>query len=107
MFIFIMDPATTTLSTLPYTTLFRSERIEDLPQAAARPNLKAFPVEVSRETGQVAPSVLERKDRKSTRLNSSHITISYAVFRLKKKKNNEDSDQLHRKFQDKPNICDE
>src|SRR5437773_4640570 len=61
MFIFIMDPATTTLSTLPYTTLFRSERIEDLPQAAARPNLKAFPVEVSRETGQVAPSVLERK----------------------------------------------
>src|SRR6266540_6671640 len=30
----------------------------------------------------------EREDRKSTRLNSSHITISYAVFCLKKKKNN-------------------
>src|SRR5689334_23785246 len=33
------------------------------------------------------PEVLHRQDRKSTRLNSSHSSISYAVFCLKKKKN--------------------
>src|SRR3712207_7033743 len=40
----------------------------------------------SRTTRKVAPAVI--KDRKSTRLNSSHANISYAVFCLKKKKNN-------------------
>src|SRR5471032_1311380 len=37
--------------------------------------------------GRGTPSHIKRTDRKSTRLNSSHITISYAVFCLKKKKN--------------------
>src|SRR5437773_9709352 len=58
----------------PYTTLFRSE-----PQAAA----------VGDHGGQGAGSHAHDRghetDRKSTRLNSSHITISYAVFCLKKK----------------------
>src|SRR2546426_3619171 len=36
--------------------------------------------------GQVAESVAVGRDRKSTRLNSSHLVISYAVFCLKKKK---------------------
>src|SRR2546426_4465123 len=35
----------------------------------------------------------QRQDRKSTRLNSSHLVISYAVFCLKKKKNNNNSTQ--------------
>src|SRR5699024_12412625 len=35
--------------------------------------------------GKVGPRVLEAVDRKSTRLNSSHVSISYAVFCLKKK----------------------
>src|SRR5256885_12355411 len=35
----------------------------------------------------------ERRDRKSTRLNSSHLVISYAVFCLKKKKNNSLTDR--------------
>src|SRR6266540_84309 len=39
-----------------------------------------------RQPGRCAPSSSPRRDRKSTRLNSSHITISYAVFCLKKKK---------------------
>src|SRR5690606_42020403 len=41
------------------------------------------------QVGQVAlsPSYIRRQDRKSTRLNSSHVKISYAVFCLKKKKN--------------------
>src|SRR5690606_40470240 len=36
-----------------------------------------------------------RRDRKSTRLNSSHVKISYAVFCLKKKKNNESNTNRH------------
>src|SRR5690625_6548009 len=39
------------------------------------------------EVGQVKEELDSRKDRKSTRLNSSHVAISYAVFCLKKKKN--------------------
>jgi len=50
--------------------------------------------------------LLSHKDRKSTRLNSSHITISYAVFCLKKKKRNETApmQQLdgHRPHRPKP-----
>src|SRR5256885_5281387 len=38
-----------------------------------------------------------RLDRKSTRLNSSHLVISYAVFCLKKKKNNNNNHSPHRK----------
>src|SRR5690625_6629418 len=37
-------------------------------------------------TGQTPDEVLARRDRKSTRLNSSHVAISYAVFCLKKKR---------------------
>src|SRR5690625_6059546 len=67
------------ISTLfPYTTLFRSL----LPTTACRPR---------RLTGlllpfQQAAALDPREDRKSTRLNSSHVAISYAVFCLKKKK---------------------
>src|SRR5438874_5641500 len=40
----------------------------------------------------VEPRYVRGKDRKSTRLNSSHVEISYAVFCLKKKKNNNNND---------------
>src|SRR5690625_6938561 len=58
----------------PYTTLFRSDR-ESLPwlRAAVEAAEEGYPPPV-------------RSDRKSTRLNSSHVAISYAVFCLKKKK---------------------
>src|SRR5207247_10747022 len=56
----------------PYTTLFRSGRF--LPQLPVQPA----------EVGQRQP--FHQEDRKSTRLNSSHEWISYAVFCLKKKK---------------------
>src|SRR5204862_3649693 len=60
----------------PYTTLFRS------PRPAER-----FPAQdACRRPEQRADH--RRGDRKSTRLNSSHVEISYAVFCLKKKKNN-------------------
>src|ERR1022692_2193034 len=41
--------------------------------------------------------MLFRSDRKSTRLNSSHLVISYAVFCLKKKKKNKKEDALHKR----------
>src|SRR5436190_18021581 len=60
----------------PYTTLFRSRRAPRLGAARA---LRA----ASSCRGQVRRA---SQDRKSTRLNSSHTVISYAVFCLKKKK---------------------
>src|SRR5204863_7720876 len=82
-------PLTSTL--FPYTTLFRS--LPDIPvhSIAVDPTLKGriylgtdLGVFVSVNSG--ATWMVER-DRKSTRLNSSHVEISYAVFCLKKKTN--------------------
>src|SRR5689334_24854550 len=76
----------------PYTTLFRSERAGRLdacmPAASDLARLERwFQAEVLRphEREKRAHAAPER-DRKSTRLNSSHSSISYAVFCLKKKK---------------------
>src|SRR3712207_7384303 len=95
----IRRPPRSTL--FPYTTLFRSEsgpsshgrkgriprrlllddhrRGRDLVELISTKRLRA-----RRQPGRM---VLRRRDRKSTRLNSSHANISYAVFCLKKKKN--------------------
>src|SRR5437870_10892286 len=64
----------------PYTTLFRSA---DAPAAARlAAALKEFGEKFNRTVGRdLSPCT----DRKSTRLNSSHVAISYAVFCLKKK----------------------
>src|SRR3712207_8441407 len=97
-FLMIRRPPRSTL--FPYTTLFRS------PEPAARPSRQ---LEVSELAPRRHAELLEhlaevvgdrrladehrrrdlavRRDRKSTRLNSSHANISYAVFCLKKKKN--------------------
>src|SRR5437867_9953928 len=70
----------------PYTTLFRSAHDYGLLQQ--RLNHDAWIGRVSRLRGQghVRRQAPPATDRKSTRLNSSHRTISYAVFCLKKKK---------------------
>src|SRR3712207_8619691 len=81
----IRRPPRSTL--FPYTTLFRSARHqEDLRDVAQQPDqaVDHAQVDIQRLAGGVA--VLQRRDRKSTRLNSSHANISYAVFCLKKKK---------------------
>src|SRR3712207_8405391 len=85
----IRRPPRSTL--FPYTTLFRSARGADgaLPAAAqplARRVLAEQPLAVHEVPARGA-LVVEglRGDRKSTRLNSSHANISYAVFCLKKK----------------------
>src|SRR3712207_8004324 len=84
-FLMIRRPPRSTL--FPYTTLFRSVRVvalilelEDIsPELAPGPAaLRVF----------VPDRPHQGEDRKSTRLNSSHANISYAVFCLKKKKNN-------------------
>src|SRR2546421_1828821 len=83
----IRRPPRSTL--FPYTTLFRSNIV---PVALVPVNAKLLKIE--REATTLAFSFLERRirlqlcveDRKSTRLNSSHDQISYAVFCLKKKK---------------------
>src|SRR3712207_8661283 len=94
-FLMIRRPPRSTL--FPYTTLFRSGRGVGLVVAAARdavrPLVRDGVVELvgAGEAGRgvvaEAPVGVDRDvDRKSTRLNSSHANISYAVFCLKKKK---------------------
>src|SRR3712207_8996391 len=81
----IRRPPRSTL--FPYTTLFRSEdREEEAPGDAAGDEHVADVTAHLRR--QVIPQPLAEggEDRKSTRLNSSHANISYAVFCLKKKK---------------------
>src|SRR5206468_12444104 len=85
----------------PYTTLFRS-RFEELERVAAHrvaggeddsfghPRVLAGELGVHLAPGEVRHPQVADEDRKSTRLNSSHDQISYAVFCLKKKKQNKD-----------------
>src|SRR5690349_22559647 len=86
----IRRPPRSTL--FPYTTLFRS------PGCAARPRggrSSSRPTAWCRGTS-ACTRTCSREDRKSTRLNSSHVEISYAVFCLKKKNNKvKDGFQTH------------
>src|SRR5256885_12363142 len=82
-FLMIRRPPRSTL--FPYTTLFRSPlRRSPLP-AITMPSgtPRRYPPTIPSARGPASSP-----DRKSTRLNSSHLVISYAVFCLKKKKNN-------------------
>src|SRR5688572_31055795 len=85
----IRRPPRSTL--FPYTTLFRSGPFEEdaeLHQQLGRP-FSGFAQGLGRQEGPVAEHAVDEgpaQDRKSTRLNSSHSQISYAVFCLKKKK---------------------
>src|SRR2546430_13138820 len=74
----IRRPPRSTL--FPYTTLFRSHRATKERQVH-----RGFCLS-SGVLGEVQVTGRKRRDRKSTRLNSSHSQISYAVFCLKKKK---------------------
>src|SRR3712207_6905046 len=91
----IRRPPRSTL--FPYTTLFRSRgrlwmavgmlmlaRRAPAPDALAV--LRGYAYAAGRMVDDVAVDLVEGRDRKSTRLNSSHANISYAVFCLKKKK---------------------
>src|SRR5688500_19383385 len=76
-----------TYTLFPYTTLFRSivGGIGRFPGLADQ-QLQAADVGLGgAQGGEARDHRLDRQDRKSTRLNSSHLVISYAVFCLKKK----------------------
>src|SRR3712207_8458137 len=88
----IRRPPRSTL--FPYTTLFRSQRrdkakeqlSEGLDPSELKKAAKRRAIIASKNTFRALSDELIAKDRKSTRLNSSHANISYAVFCLKKKK---------------------
>src|SRR5688572_31330809 len=81
----IRRPPRSTL--FPYTTLFRSVIVGDRTLQLPLRNAKwASKWESGNAVNDVEVDSLTRVDRKSTRLNSSHSQISYAVFCLKKKK---------------------
>src|SRR5947207_7508916 len=84
-FFMIRRPPRSTL--FPYTTLFRSvrEHRPHVPLPRVEPGRRRRRRRV-RGHGRLARRLLCGIDRKSTRLNSSHTVISYAVFCLKKKK---------------------
>src|SRR5256885_8652901 len=96
----IRRPPRSTL--FPYTTLFRSPELKESGTegeasfsgvAGHNSYYRIHTDEVGRRSEfQVATlSEIEARDRKSTRLNSSHLVISYAVFCLKKKKKHKGS----------------
>src|SRR5438270_10293587 len=78
-FLMILRPPRSTL--FPYTTLFRSPGFSRRPFPITITELVDRTIRIVRSTSSVIVI-----DRKSTRLNSSHSQISYAVFCLKKKK---------------------
>src|SRR5690606_41799576 len=81
-FFMIRRPPRSTL--FPYTTLFRSRRkpLQMSLSSVALTGRAFLPFHTGRKVAYLVPA----GDRKSTRLNSSHVKISYAVFCLKKKK---------------------
>src|SRR5688572_31586519 len=103
MIFFLMLPRPPRSTLFPYTTLFRSCALVEDGRARAVGGTRADVLSADAAGAGQAPQVLARgavveaeegrarrhpprRDRKSTRLNSSHSQISYAVFCLKKKK---------------------
>src|SRR5437879_9902150 len=87
----IRRPPTSTL--FPYTTLFRSH----LPDLHYRSALRCPVLDEYEGRSTYDPTCSSSTDRKSTRLNSSHRCISYAVFCLKKKKKQQSTQTFKQK----------
>src|SRR5690606_39865116 len=104
-FVLTITPRLLRSTLFPYTTLFRSDRPGDAGPGhdLERPVCVLADVEQGFALREEDPPHLvvvlhgdaRRRDRKSTRLNSSHVKISYAVFCLKKKKDEENSMNLY------------
>src|SRR5436305_8083195 len=90
----IRRPPRSTL--FPYTTLFRSLRFAIV--VSARRTRIAIVVSAFRRTNPASAGRGHEQDRKSTRLNSSHVRISYAVFCLKKKKKKKTKKSQNQKY---------
>src|SRR5256885_13072627 len=94
----IRRPPRSTL--FPYTTLFRSEKMSVRTGANGAANSGCgrrggYEFVPRNLRGDSHPATFSGLDRKSTRLNSSHLVISYAVFCLKKKKKSKHSVLLY------------
>src|SRR5258707_1904145 len=91
MFFFLMIRRTPRSTLFPYTTLFRSvpKRSATLPTNGESAPISSIDSALANDHTSRAPELRHfseaDRDRKSTRLNSSHANISYAVFCLKKK----------------------
>src|SRR5258707_8372714 len=91
----IRRPPRSTL--FPYTTLFRSE----WRNPADDDGLHVTDLEVCHGQGIKRQALAHQGDRKSTRLNSSHANISYAVFCLKKKKKKKKTNHIYSRIREK------
>src|SRR5437879_9704595 len=98
MFFFFTDPATTEIYTLSlHDALPISGSSTASRRARGRADRSAHSSARHPSPAAARPGILPRaRDRKSTRLNSSHRCISYAVFCLKKKKKNQTIETLQR-----------
>src|SRR5436190_4119561 len=94
-FLMIRRPPRSTL--FPYTTLFRSgcRRAMSGSHSSGGSTTRSSGEPSKRRGAGTSAASFARLDRKSTRLNSSHTVISYAVFCLKKKKNKHKTKILH------------
>src|SRR2546422_5869476 len=95
----IRRPPRSTL--FPYTTLFRSSALHQVAPAQG----VARAVEAEHRDLDLRQMSIAQLDRKSTRLNSSHGYISYAVFCLKKKKKKH-KQVIARSLQSRPRVVD-
>src|SRR3712207_7314259 len=95
----IRRPPRSTL--FPYTTLFRSAAVGQRPRGLADDGsggdarMNPIPAPDAHQELREGVRSLCSRDRKSTRLNSSHANISYAVFCLKKKNKKRDRPTIH------------
>src|SRR5690349_21868179 len=89
----------------PYTTLFRSLVLHLTPRPLDGFILGGeLVVGTARQCQGQGHDERDSRDRKSTRLNSSHVEISYAVFCLKKKKTKKKTETIHKKNSIMPNT---
>src|SRR2546426_12357132 len=90
LFFFFNDPATTEIYTLPLHDALPISHGQMAPRPLEATMLKFH----RREADVLLSTTIIESDRKSTRLNSSHLVISYAVFCLKKKKKKKKTTRL-------------
>src|SRR5437773_5432817 len=84
-FVYVLQRLPPRITLFPYTTLFRSQNVQTCQpsRSSGRNNSRGLAIVTGNSAALVLVTIA--RDRKSTRLNSSHITISYAVFCMKKK----------------------
>src|SRR5436305_10822446 len=97
-FFFFNPTATTEIYTLSLHDALPIWRTSTRTAAPAAPRVMTCPRRRARRGGRARHDAWGRRDRKSTRLNSSHVRISYAVFCLKKKKKKKINEDRYEKI---------